>query len=236
MKTKGLNLEIRHVADQIRDRKLRGMVAELLADPCFEIGGSVYHGLSFEVTPAGLSHHHSYPRGLLEHMLASTRLAVALCDCTEKVYGGKVDRDVVIAGVLLHDLFKTLMYKPNDSGRYVSTDLADKLDHLSIVTAELVRRGFPVEVVHVVAAHHGEFGPMRPRTIEALICHLADLTDSRFDGELLSAGGYLARRASGVELRGLTTEEALRLVRVRMVKGFEGVAEAVDVILRNRKS
>jgi 7,8-dihydroneopterin 2',3'-cyclic phosphate phosphodiesterase len=234
VKPNQLNPKIRRVANQIRDRKLRTKVCELLADPSFEVNGKVYSGSNIESTPAGLSHHHSYSTGLLEHILSTAKLAIALCDSTETVYHGKVDRDVVIAGVLLHDVFKTLMYKPNRSEGYVSTDLADRLDHLSIATAELVRRGFPLDLVHIVSSHHGEYGPIRPRTIEALICHLADLTDSRFDGELLSAAGYLIRKATGTELRGLTSEQALAIIMSKASKGFEGVVETVDRISEER--
>ena len=110
------------------------------------------------------------------------------------------------------------------------------MDHLSLVISELVRRGFPLELVHVVAAHHGDYGPIRPHTIEALICHLADLTDSRLNGEVLSAASYLTRKATGEELSGLTSKEAFEIVHSKAVEGWEGVAKTVEKIKRKRKT
>jgi 7,8-dihydroneopterin 2',3'-cyclic phosphate phosphodiesterase len=40
--------------------------------------------------------------------------------------------------------------------------------------AELYRREFPEQVIHIVASHFGESGPTPPRTIEALILHYVD--------------------------------------------------------------
>jgi 7,8-dihydroneopterin 2',3'-cyclic phosphate phosphodiesterase len=109
------------------------------------------------------------------------------------------------------------------------------MDHLSIATAELVRRGFPIEIVHVVAAHHGEYGPIRPKTVEALICHLADFADSRLNGEVLSAAAYLTRRATGQELRAMTSKEAFEIVNSKALEGWEGATKTVEKLLRKRK-
>jgi 7,8-dihydroneopterin 2',3'-cyclic phosphate phosphodiesterase len=103
-------------------------------------------------------------------------------------------------------------------------------------TAELVRRGFPLELVHIVAAHHGEYGPTRPRTIEALVCHLADFTDSRLNGEVLDAAAYLARRTGGQELSGMTSNEAFEIVHSKAIEGWEGVARTLEKISRKRKA
>jgi 7,8-dihydroneopterin 2',3'-cyclic phosphate phosphodiesterase len=225
-----LNPRVRKLANRIRNKDLRLKVIELLQNPTFEANGKMCLGISLDASPAGLSHHHSYEAGLIEHILSTANIALALCDSTEDVYRGKVNRDIVIAGVLVHDVFKTLIYSITENGRYVSTDLADRLDHLSLATAELTRRGFPLELVHVVTAHHGEYGPIRPRTVEALICHLADFADSRFNGEVLSAATYLARRASGSEFPRLTAEEALEIIHAKTVEGWTGVQKVCEKI------
>jgi len=224
------------LADKIRDKKLRGKVIELLENPTFEINGKKYSGLSLDVSPAGLSHHHCYPGGYIEHVVSTANIALAICDSAEKVYHGKVNRDLVIAGVLLHDIFKPVTYAVNENGSYSPTRLADYMDHLSLAISELVRRGFPLEVVHVVSAHHGDYGPIRPHTVEALICHLADLIDSRLNGEILNAARYLARRAVGEELFGLTSKEAFEIIHSKSVEDWEGVAKTVEKIKRKRKT
>jgi putative nucleotidyltransferase with HDIG domain len=207
-----------------------------LENPVFEVGGKKYEGLPLEASPAGLSHHHCYSGGYIEHVVSTANLAMALCNSVEKVYNGKVNRDLVLAGVLLHDIFKPLTYAVDDKGKYVSTSLADYMDHLSLVISELVRRDFPVELIHVVSAHHGDYGPIRPHTVEALICHLADLMDSRFNGEILNAAAYLARKATGEELQGLTAKEAFEIIQSKAVKDWEGVTKTVEKIKTKKKA
>lgn len=231
-----LHPKIRALAEKIRDKNLRRKVIELLENPVFEVDGKVYSGLPLDVSPAGLSHHHCYPGGYVEHIISTTNLALALCKSVEKVYHGKVNRDLVIAGVLLHDLFKPLTYTVNQNGSYGTAGLADYMDHLSIAIAELVRRDFPLELIHVVSAHHGEYGPIRPHTIEALICHLADLMDSRLNGEVLNAAFYLVRKATGEELSGLTSKEAFEIIHSKAVEGWEGVAKTVEKIRKRKAS
>lgn len=229
-------IEIRKLVNRIRDKTLRMKVVELLQHPEFEINGRKYSFLSFKKSPAGLSHHHCYPGGYIEHVVSTARIALALCDSVKKVYHGKVNRDLVLAGVLLHDAFKPAIYSAEENGSYDSTPLAEYLDHLSLATSELIRRDFPLEVVHIVAAHHGNYGPIRPHTIEALVCHLADLADSRLNGETLNAAAYLARRATGQELPSLNSKEAFEIAFSKVTEGWEGVTKAVERIKKKRRT
>lgn len=231
-----LHPKLKALAEEIRDKELRKKVVELLENPTFKINGKEYPSLPLDVSPAGLSRHHCYPGGYVEHVISTANLAIAMCNSVEEVYRGKVSRDLVIAGVLLHDIFKPATYEVNEDGGYGSSRLADYLDHLSLVGAELVRRGFPLKLVHVVSAHHGNYSPIRPHTIEALICHLADLMDSRLNGEVLSAARYLTRKAGGEELRGLTGEEAFEIVHSKAVGGWDGVRNAMAKIGLERRS
>ena len=230
-----LHPKLKALTEKIRDEKLRKKVVELLENPTFKVNKKEYSGLPLEVSPAGLSHHHSYSGGYIEHVLSTANLALALCNSVEKIYHGKVNRDLVIAGVLLHDLFKPLTYAVKENGTYDSTFLAEYLDHLSLAVSELVRRDFPLDLIHTVCAHHGDYGPIKPHTIEALICHLADLTDSRLNGQVLNAAAYLARKATGEELQGLNSKEAFEIVHSKAVEGWEGVVKTVERIKRRRK-
>ena len=231
-----LNPKLKALTKKIQNKNLRKKVIELLENPTFEINGKKFSGLPLETSPAGLSHHHCYPGGYMEHIISTANIAEALCDSVEKVYHGKVNRDLVMAGVLLHDIFKPITYTVNENGSYGSTNLAEYLDHLSLIISELVRRDFPLELVHVVSAHHGHYGPISPHTIEALICHLADLTDSRLNGEVLSAAAFLTRKAVGEELPLLTSKEAFEIVHSKVVRGWEGVAETVEKIKQKRET
>ncbi len=188
-----LNPKLKTLAGKIEDRKLRRKVIELMQNTSFTINEKTFPSLELDICPAGLSHHHTYPGGYIDHVVSTAKIAIALCDSVEQIYHGKVKRDIVLAGVLLHDIFKPATYRIDENGHYLSTRLADYLDHASLATAELVRRDFPLELIHVVSSHQGEYAPVRPRTIEAMICHLADMTDARLNGDVFNSAAYLLR-------------------------------------------
>ncbi len=230
-----MDSRLKKIVGKIKDKALRERVTELVEKPTIEIDGKVYTGMPLDASPAGLSRHHSYPRGLVEHVIGATEIALSLCDVVENVYHGKVDRDLVLAGVVLHDIFKPLTYEMAEDGSYRMTPLAERIDHLTLIVAELVRRGFPLDLTHIVCAHHGgQAGPIWPRTVEALVCHLADLTDSRLNGEVLRAARYLSREATGEELERVNSREAFKIVGSKVVEGWEGVRKAVERIRRDR--
>ena len=183
--------EVERLAEEIKDDKLRGMVLELLRKPTLDFD---YPCLSVEECPAGAFQHHSYSGGLLQHTIGVTRLSMTLCDLVEGVYDGKVNRDTVVAGALIHDIMKIYTYEPRGDGSYMSSALGEKVDHLTLLVAELYKRGFPVDVVHVAASHHGDVSPVKPKTMEALIVSIADLADSELSRKTLRAAEYLLRQ------------------------------------------
>jgi 7,8-dihydroneopterin 2',3'-cyclic phosphate phosphodiesterase len=230
-----LNPKLKELSDKIRNRKLRKKVVDFLENPTFKLDGKVYSGPSFDVSPGGLAHHHTYEGGYVEHVAATAKLALALCDVVEEVYGGKVDRDLVTAGILLHDIFKPVTYAVDEKGDFASAAIADYLDHISLATSELVRRDFPVELVHIVAAHYGSYGPIKPRTVEALVVHLADNVDSQLNGQVLDAAGFLTRKATGEYLPKLTSKEAFEVVHSKATEGWKGVEKTVKKIKQKRE-
>lgn len=138
-----LNPKLKQLADTIKNKELRKKVLNFLEKPTFELNGKTYTGPSFDVCPGGITHHHTYRGGYIEHIMATQKIALALCDVTEEVYGGKVDRDLVTAGVLLHDVYKPITYMVDENGNFVSAPITDAMDHISLATSELVRRDFP---------------------------------------------------------------------------------------------
>lgn len=134
--------------------------------------------------PAAKKMHHAYLGGLLEHTLSM----VLLADQIAGHYSG-VDRDLLIAGAVLHDIGKIreLAYQSaidyTDEGRLVS--------HI-VIAAELIDRKlatlgeFPPEkavlIKHLVISHHGSRSlgsPEPPKTIEAVLLNYIDEMDAK---------------------------------------------------------
>jgi 3'-5' exoribonuclease len=137
--------------------------------------------------PAAMTMHHAYLGGLLEHIVSLTHLAAAV-----SAHYPELDPDLLLAGVVLHDIGKT------EELRYVrGIDYSDHgrlLGHI-MIGARLVREkcnqipGFPpplaVLVEHLIASHHGkhEFGsPSLPQIPEAVMLHFLDEVDSKMAG------------------------------------------------------
>lgn len=216
--------EIEQLAKRIESKELREKVRGLLMSPEVRFEGE---HLDFEDCPGGSYVHHSYRGGLLQHTVSVARIALLLCDLVEEVYGGSVDRDTVLAGALLHDLMKCYVYRVEGYG-FSSTSLGERIDHLTLLVAEMYKRGFPLEVIHAVVAHHGDKSPIQPRTLEALIVYVADFTDADLSRRVLRAAEGLIRRARGEPRRRLSAEEALYIVKTKEREGWDGVRRLLE--------
>lgn len=223
-----MDSRLKRVINKIQDESLRRKIAEMIAETSVEIDGKTYTGSPLEIAPGSTFHHHNYVGGLLEHVVSTARIALVLCDCVEEVYHGEVDRDIVIGGVILHDLYKTLTYVEKQNGSYGFTALAERVDHLSLIVSEMTRKGFPLDLIHAVCAHHGVAGPMRPKTIEALILHFADLSDSQLNGEVMKAAKYLTKEATGEMPERITAKEAFEIVHSKKVGGWDGLRQTLE--------
>jgi 3'-5' exoribonuclease len=131
--------------------------------------------------------HHVYLGGLLEHSLAVATLADDIC----RRYPG-LNRDLLVAGALLHDVGKISELRYARSFEY--TDVGKLIGHI-VIGVEIVEEklrglpGFPLDLAvllkHLLLSHHGqyEFGsPKRPKTIEAVILNFIDDLDSKING------------------------------------------------------
>lgn len=142
---------------------------------------------AFAKAPAAKSLHHVYLGGLLEHTLSVAAMALRACD-----HYRNLNRDLVLAGVCLHDLGKTAELSYQRSFGY--TDAGNLLGHITLETQWVAREidkipQFPEElrlqILHIVLAHHGklEFGsPVLPKTPEALLVHYLDDLDGKLEG------------------------------------------------------
>lgn len=167
---------IRQYTRQFRNKFLR----ELL-DLVFENDEMVTELLR---APGGKLWHHNRIGGLIEHTCGVVRI----CAIVGRMYP-QVDRDLLIAGAILHDIGKTREYRYQTSIDF--TDQGRLVGHI-VIGAEWVMEntkridGFPEELrdklVHLVLSHQGEFGsPVLPATREAFLLHYADQIDSKMD-------------------------------------------------------
>lgn len=218
------------LVNKISNKALRDKVSALLEDTTIEIGGVRCEGLPLKDAPGGISRHHSYFGGLVQHILASADIALTLCDVIEGLYHGRVDRDIVLASIITHDLMKPKLYYQKENGTYGTSFLGEMIDHLSLIVSELIRRNFPIEVIHAVAAHHGRISPISPHSIEALVCFLSDYVDAFLNGEVLRAARFLIRDCVGEEEILLTADQAFAIVKAKHRKGCEGVRRELNKI------
>jgi 7,8-dihydroneopterin 2',3'-cyclic phosphate phosphodiesterase len=208
----GMMNEVDKLAALIKDRRLRRKVIDLLRKPVLDLESP---SLPFEECPAGAYQHHSYGGGLIQHTVSVSKLSLTLCDLVEDVYGGKVDRDTVLAGALLHDIMKCYTYEPKGDGSYITSLLGERVDHLTLLVAALYKRGFSTEIIHVVASHHGDVSPVKPKTMEALIVSIADLADSELSRKTLRAAEYLLKQMGSLQPKINSSQEALDIVQAK---------------------
>lgn len=166
------------LANQIKNKSLREKTIRLLKDPEISNSEIVYPKAEFEKIPAWpVGAHHAYDGGELEHSISITKIALRIAEHIEDFYKVKVNKDFIISGALLHDIMKVfLMKKEGNSWEFTGATL----DHADFSASELYARGFPEEVIHIVAAHGGEQGMAgaNPRTIEAMLVFYADVIDA----------------------------------------------------------
>ncbi|MDJ0721355.1 MAG: HD domain-containing protein [Desulfobacterales bacterium] len=152
----------------------------------------------FKRAPAAKMMHHAYIGGLLVHCLSMAVLADKLAGH----YGG-VDRDMLIAGAILHDVGKVREFDfmtaidYSDEGRLLShivigLEMVEKrLQTLADVPREQANL-----LKHLIVSHHGapEFGAVEPpKTIEAVLLHYIDEIDSKIN----AIREFMTKDASG---------------------------------------
>ena len=141
---------------------------------------------AFRTAPAAKAIHHAWIGGLIEHVLSLCTLAKF-----SAAHYANIDFDLLLAGVILHDIGKISELKYARSFSY-STEgqlLGHILIGLKMVEDKLrLVPGFPEKLrdllLHMIASHHGElaFGsPKVPMFPEAMLLHHLDNLDSKME-------------------------------------------------------
>ncbi len=169
---------LRGLTEGVKDMPLRGLLDSFFSDPEFM--------KAFSEAPASIQLHSAAVGGLLHHTLNVADLALRACDLHPEL-----DRDLVLAGALLHDIGKVQSFRVTSN--ISQTEEGNLLGHITLGDQELVRRmsrleGFPTltasKMRHILLSHHGkkEWGsPVDPMFPEALLVHEADDLDAKLD-------------------------------------------------------
>jgi 3'-5' exoribonuclease len=173
---------IEEQVDETCNPTLRSVLGTFFKDETF--------AARFRIAPAALKRHHAYIGGLLEHTAGVT----ALCKAAAAYYP-MVNRDLLIAGALLHDIGKVKTYQWDKT--IEGTDEGKLIGHL-VLGVQMVEAAFAKSIdtdstneeyvqiknslLHLLVSHHGimEWGsPIEPLTVEACILHHADNMDAQ---------------------------------------------------------
>jgi len=219
--------ELKELALRIKDERLREVVLGLLEKPVLSFTSSKPI-ISLEESPAAPRKHHFFKGGLLLHTLSVAKLALAIADVLEGIYGISVDRDLVIASAILHDLFKYYQYAPDEVFGGYKTREDWYLGHDYAVVAELVARGSPEKLVRALSEVHGQV-PFS--TMEGLVVHLADSVDARL-GEILQ--NMLISRLKEYEAEQCQLYKAINNLVEK--HGFSGLLRAMQSNMQELKA
>jgi len=169
--------ELLELAKKIDDKNLRKKVIEFIKDPKLtnedfkkykaeklEKGGSIF-------VVSGPTSMGPVERDILHHTLALGDLCLKIADFMKEKFGIPLNRDYMLAAAILHDMMKLFEFKRGEDGLEPTGVM---LDHTMLAVAEFYHRGFPEDVIHIIASHPGEAGTTPPRNFESLIFHHLD--------------------------------------------------------------
>jgi 3'-5' exoribonuclease len=157
---------------------LKALLNAMLDDPDI--------ALRYRRAPAAKQIHHAYLGGLIEHVLSLCALGRLIAP-----HYPHVDRDLLLTGVVLHDIGK--IYELNYERGFSYSTEGQLIGHISIglrMVGDKLRAlpDFPPPlrslVEHMILSHHGklEFGsPKVPQFPEALLLHYLDDLDSKME-------------------------------------------------------
>jgi 3'-5' exoribonuclease len=168
--------ELKQIASSIKQPHLKNLLNLFFSDKDFCKG--------FCSAPAAVQYHHAFLGGLLEHTLSVAKLG----DTIAPLYP-ELNRDLLICGIILHDIGKIseLCYEKNfhysDEGQLIGhlisgvlmvEEKAKQIDDFPKMLLDLLR--------HLILSHHGEYewgSPKLPMTLEAITLHYLDNIDAK---------------------------------------------------------
>jgi 7,8-dihydroneopterin 2',3'-cyclic phosphate phosphodiesterase len=213
------------LAQSIKDKELREKVVLLLKDPKLSHKDFKKYprmewdkaATSFAASPMGAP----VERHVLEHTITLAELCMKTAEIIEKNYNIPFNRDNLLAAALVHDVMHLYEFK-RTKGKLEHTGIM--LDHSMLGVAELYVRGFPEQVIHIVASHFGENGPTPPRCFEALIFHHLDTLIAVTEYHM-----YATKEDSEPMQLVLFDEETLKQITQKAIYGEKSETKKSDV-------
>ncbi len=167
----------------------------------FEKSGEVWDLFTF--IPAGKSMHHAYRRGLWEHSVTVSELALKVVEQYREMY--RFNESLVLLGAMVHDIGKVFEFQVNCSSGIVErySDRGRLLGHIfmgstfmeKIVNSVEERdENFKMEFLHILLSHHGEYdfgSPKKPKTFESFIVATADNLDANLNAVQIGFSGEM---------------------------------------------
>ncbi len=173
------------ICGSIQNRHLAALVQAYLEDE--ELMNS------FCKAPAAMNFHHAFIGGLLEHTLNAMEVADAVVP-----FYPNLNRDLVLAGIFLHDIAKTweltydCAFGYSDGGQLVGHIVKSAMwvEQKAKVAENTLGEPIPRNLIdvlqHIILSHHGtpEFGAVKtPATPEAIAVHVIE----NFDAKMMMA-------------------------------------------------
>lgn len=117
------------------------------------------------------------PASFLEHTRANVLCCLSVMNSLKEIYKdkAKIDKDVLIAGAILHDVGKLLEMEKKD-GKVIKSSSGKLLRHPVSGACLAYKFGIPEKIIHIIANHSKEGEGMK-RTIEGVILHHSDFTN-----------------------------------------------------------
>ena len=174
--------QVKEILAKIKNPQIKTIVGEFIADTELM--------KNFCLAPAAMKMHHNYLGGLLEHTLNMLKAATQLLPLYPKV-----NPDMVLAGIFVHDLGKTeelsydIAFSYTDSGQLLG-HITKTVIMLNKKADALAQQGKTIDKVivdalaHIILTHHGkyEFGsPKLPATAEAFMVNYIDDLDAKMN-------------------------------------------------------
>jgi 3'-5' exoribonuclease len=171
---------LEHLAREVHDRRLRGVLDAFLQDASFRS--------DLRRSPCTRAGHHAYLGGLLEHTVAVATLVTETC-----ALHPRLDSDLLMTAAILHDAGKTREF---DLGAEIALSEAGRMvGHVALGQQMVVEQaarvqGVPQErlhaLCHCILGHHGpdSLPGRRFRSAEAMALYRLNAIDAAVKGAL----------------------------------------------------